>query len=63
MVTEKVLSAKAGMWESWRLRRLQTPEAPHTWAQKQAVDAIKIKVKIPQKLRLPFTLKMEKRAI
>lgn len=54
---------RQGCGRAGRLRTLQTPEAPHTWAQKQAVDAIKINVKIPQALRLPVILKMEKRAI
>lgn len=44
------------MGELRGLRRLQTPEAPQT----QARDAIKVEVTVPQRLGLPFPLKMEK---
>lgn len=44
------------MWGAGALSGLQ---APQIQAQQKVIDAIKMKMKIPRRLALPFTLKIE----
>lgn len=61
MGTEKVLPVKVGVWASWAGSGGSRPQRPRTWS--KARGAMKIKARIPQSLRLPFSLKMEKLGI